>query len=148
MHALLSHSNQLEQLRNEPQLMSSAIDEMLRYDSPFQVTGRVSRENLSIVGHDIPKGTRVRLILGSANRDPDRFESPDELNFDRQDIRHVSFGGGIHSCLGNFIGKLECQIALEALLDRYSNLRLATDQRSWIPGRTLRGLTTLPVILQ
>ena len=148
LHALLSHPGKLEQLRNQPQLMSSAIDEMLRYDSPFQVTGRVSRENLSIGGHNIPKGTRVRLVLGSANRDPEKFECPDELILDRKNNRHVSFGGGIHACLGNTIGKLECKIALERLLVRYKNIRLATDQRSWIPGRTLRGLTSLPVVLQ
>ncbi len=148
MHALLTHPNQLEQLRSNVQIMDTAIDEMLRFDSPFQVTGRVARESLRIGDSDIPKGARVRLMLGSANRDPNKFEAPDALNFDRQDIHHVSFGGGIHSCLGNFIGKIECKIALEALLHRFPNMRLTKDQQSWIPGRTLRGLTSLPIALK
>ena len=147
VHALISHPEQHQKLRSNLELSSCAVDEMLRYDCPFQVTGRLTKDNICINGLDIPKGTRIRLVLGSANRDPDRFVSPDELNIHRENNRHLAFGGGIHYCLGAVMGKIECEIAITALLERYPKLSLVDNNRNWIPSHTLRGLTSLPLLL-
>jgi cytochrome P450 len=95
--------------------------------------------------HTIPRGALVVLLLGAANRDPERFAEPDRFDVLRRDLGHVAFGGGVHVCLGAALARLETQVAIGALLRRLPGLRLATEQATWRPTATLRGLATLRV---
>ncbi len=143
--ALLRHPEQLEWLRETPEAMPQAIEELLRYDSPVQITSRFALDTLDIAGHQVQKGDQLLLLLGAANRDPDVFADPDRLDITRTNVRHLAFGQGIHFCLGAALARLQGQIALSALLRRCPYLTLATDTPVWRYGVTLRGLTSLPV---
>ncbi len=147
VQALESHPDQLAILRKEPERVPSAVEEILRYEAPIQMTGRTAIADLNLGGTDVPRGSPLRIVLGSANRDPERFDSPDTLDVKRVDLRHVSFGGGIHRCLGANLGRLECQIALSALLERFDEIEFAGSDCEWLPGHTTRGLARYPVIL-
>jgi len=143
--SLLRHPDQLDELRREPDLIGSAIEELLRYDSPVQNTSRTPREDVVIGGQEIAAGIEVNVFLGSANRDPEIFSDPDVLDITRKDNRHLSFGHGVHFCLGASLARLEGQIAIRALLDRFPALKLAQEQLEWRPGLVLRGLRRLPL---
>ena len=143
--ALLRHPDQLALLRDDPALIESAVEELLRYDSPVQATSRIVLEDVAMDGHTIEAGQQAIVLIGAANRDPERFPDPDRLNITRQDNRHLSFGQGIHSCLGAPLARLESQAALMALVERFPHLRLATDQPTYGENLILRGLTSLPV---
>ena len=145
MLALLRHPDQLERLRNEPSLAEPAVEELLRYDSPVQATGRVALEDVEVGGTVVPEGGVAFLLLGAANRDPAVFPEPDRLDLGRQDNRHVAFGYGIHFCLGSPLARVEAQVALPSLLRRFPNPRLATEELEWSGGLILRGLKKLPV---
>lgn len=148
--ALLSHPQQAERLRDDPNLMHSAVEELLRYDGPAETASeRYAREDISIAGVTIPCGALVFAVLASANRDQDQFEDPDELNLARQNNRHLAFGQGSHYCLGAPLARLEAQIAFQTLLHRAPALRLAVPSEAlrWKPGLVLRGLESLPVLL-
>ena len=140
--ALLRHPEQLQRLRDAPGLLDTAIDELLRYDSPVQVDGRIVRESLEIGGKKIKPGQRVLCILGAANRDPAAFPDPDTLDIGREAGNHLAFGRGIHYCLGARLARLEGRIAFEALLSRYQSLALAEEPR-YRDQVTLRGLEAL-----
>ena len=140
--ALLRHPEQLQRLRDAPGLLDTAIDELLRYDSPVQVDGRIVRESLEIGGKKIRPGQRVLCILGAANRDPAAFPDPDTLDIGREAGNHLAFGRGIHYCLGAPLARLEGRIAFEALLSRYQSLALAEEPR-YRDQVTLRGLEAL-----
>ncbi len=140
--ALLRHPQQLQRLRDAPGLLDTAIDELLRYDSPVQVDGRIVRESLEIGGKKIRPGQRVLCILGAANRDPAAFPDPDTLDIGREAGNHLAFGRGIHYCLGAPLARLEGRIAFEALLSRYQSLALAEEPR-YRDQVTLRGLEAL-----
>ncbi len=142
--ALLRHPEQLERLRREPDLMESAIDELLRYDSPVQTDGRTALEDIEWGGELIKQGQQVFLLLGAANRDPAEFPDPDRLDISRGSKRHMSFGRGIHHCLGAPLARIEAQVALEKLLERYESLELAGEPR-FKDHIVLRGLRELPV---
>ncbi len=144
MLALLRHPRQLERLRREPALIENAVEELLRYDSPVQMSGRVAMEPVTIGGKRIKKGDFVAVIFGAANRDPEAFERPERLDLGRQNIRHLSFGQGIHYCLGAPLARVEGQIAIAELLRRFPDLHLAGRPR-WRKTILLRGLQTLPV---
>jgi cytochrome P450 len=144
--ALLRHPDQLDRLRNEEGIERSAIEELLRYDSPVTMTGRIAKEDVEIGGVEIAKGQSVSTILASANRDPDQFPEPDKLDLTRDPCNHLSFSAGIHYCLGAQLARLEGQIALSTLVRRFPNLRLATDDLRWRPAPILRGLEALPVV--
>ena len=137
-------------LRNNPALIKSAVEELLRYDSPLETaTERYAREDVVIASQTIPRGALVFAVLASANRDDRQFDRPDVLDIARQDNRHLSFGQGVHYCLGAPLARLEGQIAIGALLERLPGLRLgvAPKRLRWRPGMILRGLEALPVRL-
>ena len=143
--ALLNHPDELAKLRADPALLPGAVEELLRYDSPVQRTGRITNTDVEIDGRNIAKGSFVVTAIGAANRDPAHFPDPDRLDITRRDNRHVAFGFGIHFCLGAPLARLEGQIAIGTLLRRMPGLRLATSTLEWRESSTLRGLKRLPV---
>lgn len=143
--ALLRHPDAWRRLRDDPALMPSAVEELLRYDSPVQFLTRVVTENMTLHGRTLGRGQFVLLCIGAANRDPDQFSDPDRLLLDRPNTNHLAFGRGIHYCLGAPLARLEGQIALAALLRRWPHLHLTTEAPAWRDTLTLRGLATLPV---
>jgi cytochrome P450 len=148
MLALLQHPEQLQKLREDPSLIKPAIEELLRYDGPVETsTERFAREDIAIGGTVIPKGEMVMVVIASADHDPERFADPDELDITRTDNKHLAFGKGIHFCLGAPLARMEGQIAINTLLRRMPELRLADSPESltWRPGMVLRGLKGLPV---
>ena len=142
MLALLRHPDQLQRLRDHPELMDSAIHELLRYDAPVQLDSRVVQEDLEIGGKRIRKGQRVIGLIGAANRDPESFARPNTLDIGRDDRSHLSFGRGIHYCLGSSLAVLEGRIALAALLRRFSSIQLAAEPEH-IDVVVLRGVREL-----
>jgi len=143
--SLLRHPDQLERLRREPALIGSAVEELLRFDSPVQRTARITNAEVELRGRTIPKGAFVVTAIGAANRDPAHFPDPDRLDIARPDNRHIAFGFGIHFCLGAPLARVEGQLALGALLERMPRLRLADAELRWRESSTLRGLKALPV---
>jgi pimeloyl-[acyl-carrier protein] synthase len=146
-HALLANPDQLDRLRREPALARTAVEELLRYVPPVQWTGRVATAPLEIGGRHVEPNQSVVGILAAANRDPDAFSEPDRLDVGRDPNHHLSFGRGIHFCLGAPLARLEAQIALPLLLNGFPDLRLsgAPEPR---PTWNLRGLARLPVRLR
>jgi hypothetical protein len=145
--ALYRNPDQLALLKANPALISIAIEEFLRYDSSVQMTGRVALEDIDdIGGRKIPKGEVVLCLLGSANRDPAVYpDRPDRLDVTRPDVRPLSFGGGIHLCLGAQLARIEAEIAIATLLRRLPELRLDdAENPEWRPTFVLRGLKRLP----
>ena len=138
--------DQLALLRQQSDLIGPAVDELLRFDGPVQISQRVVVEDMAIAGQAVQAGDELLLVLGAANRDPDAFPDPHRLDVTRDARKHVAFGGGIHHCLGGVLARMECQIALEGLLKRFDRIELAgeTVRR---PTFTLRGLEKLPVAL-
>jgi cytochrome P450 PksS len=148
MLALLEHPDQLEKLRHDPSLARSAVEELLRYTASVEIaTERFAREDLEIAGVRIAQGDVVFAVLASANRDERQFDNPDTLDIAREPNKHVAFGQGIHFCLGASLARLEGQIAINALLARTADLRLAVEPTAlrWRTGLVLRGLKALPV---
>lgn len=145
--ALLQHSEQMQQLQLQPALLDSAIEEMLRYDSPVQITYRSALEDADIHGKLIRKGDLVNTILGSANRDPGRFSDPDRFDITRNEGRHLGFGVGIHFCIGAPLVRLEAEIVFATILRRFPYVSLATDRLEWQEHPIFRGLKSLPVCL-
>ncbi len=145
MLALLRHPAELRRLRENPALIQSAVEELLRYDGPVQRTARIPSEDVTIAGRTIGKGEMVMPFIGAADRDPAQFSDPDRLDITRADNKHVAFGLGIHFCLGAPLARLEGQIAISTLVKRLPKLALATDAPAYRPSLTLRGLSTLPV---
>ncbi|HKM87013.1 MAG TPA: cytochrome P450 [Xanthobacteraceae bacterium] len=144
--ALHRHPDQLQLLTNDPSLAANAIDELLRYDSSVQLTGRTTLEGVDDIGGiPLAKGQSVLCLLGAANRDPAIYPNPDRLDITRDDIRPLSFGGGIHYCLGAQLARIEGEIAIATLLRRLPNLRLDdADHPDWRQTFVLRGLNKLP----
>jgi cytochrome P450 PksS len=146
--ALLTHADQWERLCAEPGLIKSAVEELLRYDSPVEAaTERYAMEEVTIAGVAIPRGALTFAVIASANRDDRQFDRPDDLDLAREPNRHLSFGQGFHYCLGAPLARLEGQIALATLARRLPDLRLAVPRSSlrWRPGLVLRGMLSLPV---
>lgn len=147
--ALLEHPDQMEKLRGEPTLIKTAIEELLRYTAPvFMSTERYAREDVTLHGVRIPRGEMTFGVIGSANRDETVFQNPDQLDITREPNKHLSFGQGIHFCLGAPLARMEAQIAINTLLRRMPDLRLkvSPDSLRWRPSMILRGLDTLPVL--
>jgi len=143
--ALLQHRDQLERLLADPGLVGTAVEELLRFDSPVQRTARITNAEVELGGKVLPKGAFVIAAIGAANRDPAHFPDPDRLDVARADNRHIAFGFGIHFCLGAPLARVEGQIALESLLRRMPRLRLTGSVPEWRESSTLRGLRALPV---
>jgi len=149
--ALLEHPDQMEKLRGEPSLIKPAVEELLRFTAPvFMSTERFAREDVTIHGVTIPRGEMTFGVIGSANRDGDVFENPDALDITREPNKHLSFGQGIHFCLGAPLARMEAHIAINTLLDRVPDLRLKGPLESlqWRPSMILRGLDALPVVFR
>jgi pimeloyl-[acyl-carrier protein] synthase len=145
MLALLRNPGELARLRSDPALAPGAVEELLRYDSPVQMTGRTARTEHRIGGATIEPGQQAVVLIGSANHDPERFADPDRLDVRRGDDEHLSFGGGSHYCLGASLARLEGQIAIGAIVSELPKLRLVTDEPEWRETLTLRGLKSLPL---
>jgi hypothetical protein len=143
--ALLRHPEQFATLRRNPELIESAIEECLRYDSPVQMTGRVTLTEAVIGGQHLQAGERVFTLIGAANRDAAQFPDPDRFDITRNDNRHVAFGHGIHFCLGASLARLEAQLAIGGIVRRFSNLKLTNENPPRRDAFTLRGLLELPV---
>jgi unspecific monooxygenase len=141
---LFRHPDQLRRLREDRSLLPRAIEELLRFDTPLQMFERWVLEPFELHGHPIAKGAELGLIFGSANRDPDVFERPDELDLGREPNPHLTFGAGIHFCLGAPLGRLELQTSFTTLLDRFPRLELVEEPR-WKPNYIIRGLEGLRV---
>jgi len=143
--ALHRNPDQWAMLRDDPALIPDAVEELLRYDSSVQMTGRTTSAPVEVGGVAIPAGQSVVTFLGAANRDPAAFEEPDRLDITRKGPGAISFGGGIHFCLGAQLSRIEAQEAFAGLLRRLPGLTLPDRERpSWRRSFTLRGLTTLP----
>jgi hypothetical protein len=142
--ALLRHPDQMQKLRDDPALVTSAAEEIMRYDNPVQVVYRSAAEEVELGGKRIGQGQLVNLVLGAANRDPAQFEAPDRFDLSRRESKHVGLGLGIHFCLGAPLARLEGQVALTTLLRRMPNLRLDADALEWQESPTFRGLKALP----
>jgi len=147
MLALLRHPAQLELLRSRPADARDAVEEMLRYDCPVQFARRLAAEDVDLGEQAVRQGDQVRLMLGSANRDPEVYPDPDRFDLRRGGPQHSAFGMGIHFCLGAPLARAEAAIAITTLLARFPSLRLRDEPLAWRETVGLRGLTRLPVAL-
>lgn len=143
--ALHRNPDQLRRLREDPALVPNAIEELLRYDSSVQLTGRTALEDVELGGVAIPRGESVLCLLGAANRDPAVYPEPDRLDVARPNIRPLSFGGGIHFCLGAQLARIEAEVAISTLLRRLPGLEVDdVEHPDWRQTFVLRGLNRLP----
>ncbi|SEC50072.1 Cytochrome P450 [Streptomyces sp. 2231.1] len=140
MLTLLRHPDVLRRLREEPALAVNIVEELLRYEPPVQIVPqRTCIADIEVRGVTIPKGSRIWLMIAAGNRDPERFKNPERFDPDREDIQHLGFGSGIHSCFGAPLARLETQIALTELARRLENPRLVEDPPPYRPNAVLRG---------
>jgi len=145
---LLQHPDAADDVRDDAGAVSGAVEEILRYLGPLQVAsggGRWPKEPVELHGHTLAPGTAVRLLLGSANRDPDAFDDPDRFDIHRTDGRHLAFGKGIHFCIGAALGRLEGEVVIPAVLRRFPYLSLIDAEPTWRASFVTRQLATLPV---
>lgn len=142
---LLRNPQEANRLRQDRSIIGSAVEELLRYESPSQYTGRLAPEDIEMGGKKISKRQAVLAVMGAANRDPERFPDPDRLDLTRKDNRHVAFGWGPHFCFGAPLARIEGQIAFATVLERLHDMRLDPEPLVWRENLGLRGLTALPV---
>ena len=147
MLALSRNPDQVARLRDDPSLLPSAVDELLRYTGPVHTTRRVARTDVSLGGAQVRRGEVVIGLLASANRDPDKYADPDSLDVGRNPTDHVAFGDGIHFCLGAALARLEGQVTIGTLLQRFPHLRLLDDEPEWGGTFAIRGVTSLRLAL-
>lgn len=145
MLTLLRNPDHLERLRAETDIMESAVEELLRYESPSQQTARIAPHDVTLGGKAIRKRDAVIAVMAAGNRDPERFPDPDRLDLERPDNRHLAFGWAAHFCFGAPLARLEGQIAFETLLRRFPTLRLTGETLVWRENLGLRGLKSLPL---
>ena len=145
MLALLQHPEQLAMLQEDPSRIPAAVEELLRFDSPVQLDLRGVLEDCVVNGSRLRRGDAVLLAIGAANRDPDVFDEPERLDVQRSKGSNISFGRGVHHCIGAPLARLEGRIAVEVLLKRFSSMRLLTDRPAFRRAIVLRGLESLPV---
>lgn len=143
--ALLRHPDQMQKLKEDPTLITGAVDEFMRYDNPVQIIWRVAAEDFEIGGKQIRQGQLLNLLLGAANRDPAQFPNPDRLDLSRGPIRHAGFGFGSHYCFGAPLALINVEIAINTILRRMPTLQLETEALTWQEHPTFRGLKSLPV---
>jgi cytochrome P450 len=143
---LLRNPGSWEMLRDDRALIPLAVEEVLRYESPIQMIGRITAENVEIRGVSIGKGQPVGLMLGSANRDPEQFPDADTFDIRRPDNRHVAFGHGPHFCIGGALARVVGQVVFGTLPHRFPGLSLANTRHEWRPYPAFRGLKRLPVV--
>jgi cytochrome P450 len=145
MWALLAHPDQQRRLQSDPSLVPNAVEEMLRYDGPVHLTGRIAREDLEMAGLRVKRGAQVSTLLAAANRDPERFPAPARFDVERDDVHHLTFSGGIHYCLGAALARLEGQVVVGSLVQRFPGLELRTERPEHRDHFILRGLKELRV---
>jgi cytochrome P450 len=146
--ALLQHPDQLERFRSDPEVTRSGVEEMLRYVSPVQLTGRALTEDCEFGGVEFAAGDFAMLLLASGNHDPDQFDDPERFDVTRTPNNHLGFGFGIHHCLGAPLARMETQVALASLVRRAPVLTLAVDDVVYKSNVVLRGMEALPVSLR
>ncbi len=145
MHALLSHPEQMQKLIAHPELLDTALEEIIRYTTPAQFSFRFALEDIQIGDKLISKGQQVALCFGAANHDPEQFSEPDKFDISRADNHHLGFGEGIHTCVGRALGRIEGEVAIRQLLQRIPKMRLQPEGARWANAVGIRGLTSLPV---
>jgi cytochrome P450 len=145
---LLRNPGEMEKLQEDRSLIPTAVEEMLRYESPSQHTGRLAPEDVALGGKAIRKGQAVMAVMAAANRDPERFPDPDRFDVARADNRHLAFGYAAHFCFGAALARVEGQEALEAIVRRLPSLESQPGTLVWRNNLGLRGLTALPVKFQ
>jgi cytochrome P450 len=147
MYTLLQHPEETAELRENPEMIRSAVEELLRYESPVQFTARVLKEDIEVCGQRIPKRWSILCMLGAANRDPKQFKEPNQLNLKRLNNQHLAFSAGPHFCIGSQLARLEGQIAIQNLVQRFPKMKLTGPRPEWAPTFGFRGLKSLSVIL-
>jgi cytochrome P450 len=147
IQALLQHPEELSRLRDQPEMIRSAVEELLRYESPVQYAGRILKDDIELCGARLRKGDVIAFMLGAANRDPQQFKDPCRLNLARLNNAHLAFGAGPHFCIGNQLARLEGQVAILRMVQEFPRMRLASERPEWAPNIGLRGLRALPVTL-
>jgi pimeloyl-[acyl-carrier protein] synthase len=145
MLSLLRNPGVVEQLRGDLSLVPSAVEELLRYESPSQHTARITPADIEMGGKKIRRRDAVIAVMGAANRDPEHFPDPDRLDIQRKDNRHVAFGFAAHFCFGAPLARIEAQIAFATLLRRLPDLKLDPEPIVWRENLGLRGLTALSI---
>ena len=146
-NALLDHPDQLQRLRDNPALINPAVEEFLRYDGPSNAITRVVSADHEIGGKLLRSGDRVFAMVNAANRDPRRFDNPQGLDIARQPNRHLTFGFGLHFCLGAPLARLEAQLCFAGLIRRFGKIERAAGETEWIDSLSMRGLSRLPIQL-
>ena len=144
---MMRHRDQWQTLVDQPELALTAVEELLRYESPVQLTTRVAMDDIELSGETIPRGSQMMIFLGSANRDPAVFDDPERLDITREVKRTMAFGMGIHFCLGSPLARLEGEVAFAKLVQAAPDLELVNDEPKWRPGAVLHGLRELPVTM-
>jgi cytochrome P450 len=145
---LLRHPAELKRLCSNPSLIPSAVEEVLRYESPTHITARLTAEDTVLAGKRIPKGQAILAVIAAANRDPEHFPEPNRFDIARANNRHLAFGWGSHFCFGASLARLEAQIALETVIRRLPGMTLEPRPLTWRNNQGLRGLTALPIIFE
>jgi cytochrome P450 len=145
--ALLDHPDQLQRLKSDPGLITLAVEEFLRYDGPSNSIARVVARDHQLGDKTLHEGDRVFAMINAANRDPRRFELPNQLDLGRSPNRHLTFGQGVHFCLGAPLARLEAKVCLGQLVARYPNLRRGIGKVDWIDALVMRGPSQLPIFL-
>jgi cytochrome P450 len=142
---LLRHPEQASELREHPELTRSAVEELLRYESPVQYTGRMVLQDFELCGIQALRGQEIVFMLGAANRDSYQFNDPDRLDLKRVNNPHLAFGAGAHFCIGNQLARLEGQVAILKILQEFPQMRSVSAEPEWLPNFSFRGLKTLLV---
>lgn len=145
LYYLLQQPDQMEQLRADPAKIPAAVEELLRYVSPVHTLGRRTTQDVTLHSVTIPKDSSIYLLVGAANRDPEKFPDPERLDINRPSTRSLGFGYGIHFCIGAALARMESQVAFDTILRRLPDLRLANEMPMFRPNYSLRGLLSLPV---
>jgi cytochrome P450 len=145
MYTLLQQPEAIAELRESPGLIRSAVEELLRYESPVQYTARVAKEDMECCGVQLRQGEAIVFMLGAANRDPHQFRDPDHLDLKRVSNPHLAFGAGAHFCIGNQLARLEGQVAILRMVQQFPRMRLTRKLPEWVPNFSLRGLKNLSV---
>lgn len=147
MYTLLKHPEETAELREKPEMIRTAVEEILRFESPVQFTARVLKEDIEVCGQRIPKRWSILCMLGAANRDPKQFKDPNQLNLKRLNNQHLAFSAGPHFCIGSQLARLEGQIAISRLVERFPKMKLTGPKPEWASTFGFRGLKSLPVIM-
>ena len=147
LHSLLEHPDELERLRRTPELIPNAVEEMLRFEPPILFLTRVALEDLEWAGIAIAAGELVHVDLAAANRDPAERPDPDRFDVARADPHHLSFGWGMHFCMGASVARMEARVAFATLLERFASIEHAGEPPAWAPATALRTLEHFPIRL-